>query len=158
LSDTAAEAEPEGLQRARAIGGRLVQLQIALALVGGVAVLLIDSSSEWVAYVAAGLLLGLEVAGWAVARSALLRAAPVSRAQLLAAVPLTPNERRLVAVNVFVALAALAFLLTLDRRYAALGGAIMAVSVLSFLRVWRGNSWLAISWVPARPRVDRSAN
>lgn len=71
--------------------------------------------------------------------------------------PLGPNERRLVAFNLFFCLAAIAILLTLDRKYAVLGGAIIAVSVLSLLRVWRGNSWLAISWVPARPRVRRAA-
>ncbi len=132
-------------------------LQLASALVGGVVVLLVDSAPEWVAYVTAGLLLGLEAAGWAVARRALRRAASFSSTQHLAARPLGPNERPLVAFNLFVGLAVVAFLLTLDRKYAVLGGAFIAPSELSLLRVWRGNSWLAVSRVPARPRVRRAA-
>lgn len=157
MTDEAAEAYPDVLQRARAIGARIALLQFASALVGGVVVLVVDSASEWVAYVAAGLLLGLEAAGWAVARSALRRAASFSPTQHLAAAPLRPNDRRLIAFNLVGCLAIIAFLLTLDGKYAVLGGALIAISVLSLLRVWRGNSWLAISRVPARPRVRRAA-
>jgi hypothetical protein len=134
------------------VGCRIAAVQ-SLAALGLPAVLLTDSP-EGVAYALAGLVVSLEAAGWAIGHNALRHAPSFSSEEHFARMPLRRSERRLVTFNLLTSVAAIPFLIpVLGRDAAVLGCAVLAVGALSLIRVWRGNSWLAISWVPAQPRA-----
>jgi hypothetical protein len=134
------------------VGGRIAAAQIGLAVLG-VPVLLLTEPPRGVAYALAGLVLALEAAGWAVGRNALRDAPSFSPEEQFARTPLRRSERRLVALHLVTSVAGIALLIgVLGGDVAVLGCALLAAGALSLIRVWRANSWLAISWVPAAPR------
>jgi hypothetical protein len=143
----------EVLRRGRVAGSRIAGVQIALAVLGVPALLLTDPPVG-VAYALAGLVAALEAAGSAIGRNALRQAPSFSPEAHFATTPLRRSERRLVASNLVTCIAGLAFLIfVVGGDVAVLGCAMLAVSAFSLIRVLRGNSWLAISWVPAQPRA-----
>ena len=128
-------------------------MQLALAVLGVPALLLTDPP-EGVAYALAGLVLLLEAAGWAIGRNTVRHAPSFSPEEHFARTPLRHSERQLVAFNLVTCVAGAAFLILLvGGDVAVLGCALVAMAALSLIRVWRGNSWLAASWVPAAPRA-----
>ena len=128
-------------------------MQLAVAGLGVPALLLTDPP-EGVAYALAGLVVSLEAAGLAIGRSAVRHAPSFSAEEGFVSMPLRRSERRLVAFNLVTSVAGIAFLiLVFGGDVAVLGCAVLAVGALSLIRVWRANSWLAISWIPAQPRA-----
>ena len=111
---------------------------------------------------AASVIALLEVVEWTVARQALRRNPDVSPERIYAARPLDRKQRRRVTFNLVMVAVLYLFLISFESdaemfRGSAWGGAIilfvaMAPGALALYRVRRKNSWLAVSWLPARPR------
>jgi hypothetical protein len=152
----------ETLRSRRRVSGLIAIVQtpamaaaILLVFFGG------ESTHVW-AFVAAAAVVVLDLVQWALARAA-LRSVPDSFAtQVYASLPLSPGERQLVLFALLAGLATPIALLALmpDTSFFNDHVGIAAVlliasetpSWLSLYRVWRHNTWLAVSRIPARPR------
>jgi hypothetical protein len=123
-------------------------------------VFVFDRSYRVWAYVAAGTIVALEVVKWAIDHEALRRVPNLDLEELYASVPLDRRGRQVVLMNlVTIPLAAVGLLLiattTFDVDLAVAIVFIVVLGTTSFptlLRVWRRNSWLAVSRIPTRPR------
>jgi hypothetical protein len=104
----------------------------------------------------------LDVVQWALARAALRRVPDSFPAQVYASLPLDGRERWLVAFTLLAGLATPIVLLvvmpdTSFFNHHVKSAAVLLIasetpSLLSLYRVWRHNTWLAVSRIPARPR------
>jgi hypothetical protein len=118
-----------------------------------------SSTHAW-AYAALAAFVGLEVAKWLVERAGLRRVPDVDLARIYASAPLDGRHRQLVGFNLLLLPIVAVFLVriaatTFDVRSAP---AALFVVILGFgsarplYRVWKFNSWLAISRLPSQPR------
>jgi hypothetical protein len=120
-----------------------------------------ESVHVWAVVAAAAVVL-LELMHWALARVALRRVPDSFSGQVFASLPLDYRGRWLVSLALVTGLGTPIFLLAVmpessffnDHRASAavLLIAAAAPSLLSLYRVWRHNTWLAVSRIPARPR------
>jgi hypothetical protein len=131
---------------------------IALVETAGISVAMFFAfvgSSLW-AYVAAGALVGLELVKWLVEEAGRRKIPDFDFARLYASAPLTQQQRRLVgfelALTPIMAAAFVTLAVSDPRTGAAVVFIVLVASQPSLYRVWRHNSWLAISRLPMRPR------
>jgi hypothetical protein len=154
------EAKPDwetSLRPWRWVSGLLALAQLPLIVVALTVLFLFDESARVWAYAAAGALLGLDLAKWAVEREALRRTPNVRSEESYATLPLNRRQRRLVALTLVLMPLTAALLLTataldVDVAVVAVLIIVAASGAIPLYRVWRHNSWLAISRLPARPR------
>jgi hypothetical protein len=119
------------------------------------------STRSWALLAAAAVVL-LDVAQWALARAALRRVPDSFPAESYASLPLDRRSRQLVWFAMLAGLTTPILLLAVMPKSSSfhdhLGVAAVLLiasetpSVLSLYRVWRHQSWLAISRIPARAR------
>ena len=108
-------------------------------------------------FVAGGAIVALELAQWAGARAALRRAPRLPLREVYASHPLARKERRRIA-SLFVGsvILAVVFLAIVTTEHQTARAVLLVVALapglLALYRVWRYNSWLAISRFPVDPR------
>jgi hypothetical protein len=131
----------------------------ALLLGGG------SSTNTW-AYASLAGFVGLEVAKWLVEAAGLRQIPDVDIEGIYVSAPLDRRHRQLVGFNLLLLPVVAVFLLRIAATTFDVSPAIAALFLLilgqsavrPLSRVWRCNSWLAISRLPSRPRrptVDR---
>jgi hypothetical protein len=134
-------------------------------LIGAAFVLLIlDQSDRSRALVVAGTVGALEALKWAVESEALRRHPGIDVEALYRAAPLEPFHRRIVAFNLTVVPFALvgifvSLITSLDFGVWEAALFILFIDVpwvVPISRVWRHNSWLAMTRLPSRPRRPAS--
>jgi hypothetical protein len=157
----ATTAPDETLRPWRRASGLLAVVQMP-AMVAAIVLVFTgaDSTYVWAFVAAAGVVL-LDITQWALARFALRRVPDSVPDELYSSLALDRRDRRLVSLFLLLAPAAPVLLLAAmpETSYfkdhlgvaAILLVAAEAPSFLSLLRVWRHNSWVAISRIPAHP-------
>lgn len=149
----------EALRPWRRISAMIVVVQLPLTVAVLPLVLFAGESHRTWIYVVAGVALLLELLQWGIARVALGRLPSVSPNDAYASLPLDQSQRRLVTFNL-VAVAIAPIVLVLMSPPANFN-VVLAVALivagftpglLSLYRVWRHNSWLAVSRIPGQAR------
>jgi hypothetical protein len=147
---------------------RLASVAVAtpqsLLICAAFVLLILDQSNRSWALVIAGTVAALEGLKWAIESEALRRYPGIDVEALYRAAPLEPSHRRIVGFNLTVVPFALvgiflSLITSLDFSVweAALFIALLCVPwVVPLSRVWRHNSWLAMTRLPSRPRRSAS--
>jgi hypothetical protein len=144
----------------RRLSSVLVWGQLAAMVAVPPLLFLADRSERLWAYLAVGVVVVIEVAQALVARAAQRRIPGFSRGELYAARPLSRRDRQIVVAQLTGYPICAALLVVVvgsstsvgEPAAAVLVAAWIAPGVLSVYRVWRHNSWSAVSRLPLRAR------
>lgn len=162
MAGGAATSWDEMLNPWRRASGLISLIQMPLVPAAFALVFFTGRSAHVWAFVATAAVVVLDLVQWSLARTVLGRVPDSYPRDLFATLSLDRRDGRLVSVGLALGPVVPAVLLAeipasgYFRSHLVAAGALLvaaeAPSFLSLYRVWRRNSWLAVSRIPARPR------